>query len=471
MFSGVNIVDYPNKAQTFGVSNYGEFLEKVKTDPYVDHIAIPMNPKQGFYWPEPNMEEIKKQTNVAQVVYLLPTSETVDVLRVSSIVPEDMEFGVYEYTDANASEFNVSIDYKAIIIVRNEIDSATISLPTFNDSASYGIGHNPYAIGIDTLVGYMQHKFGINTRLHVDKNRVNVVAIRSYRDGVTLQKQDSSYKSTRYKMNEVGGVYYDRNNKNYRQFVDRLYLFWRDNDGRWELKEFNMTTLHGYRESTNYHSMGTGIVKEGQHINSHFLGLHGISKNHDCSNGHRAVVQAGLRQQTKIWAYRDSNRDGYYELASLTKGSSGGLAYFNVHSCFDTCRYRVSPSETKKYYQRRIHTTKTQPDDYVKGYSLGCQTITVPDYATWTSDFIAPLQEHTRLYKYPHTPKGGIYDYTVDENNNRSDATVADFTYILLEEWDLVKYMGENKINGLDFNGSTFEQYVTEHLPTIEFKA
>jgi len=438
MFANINLNDnYTNlSTDTFNVSNLDEFIKKVEFDPYVELLFIDsygqdIGLDHVYYNPLPLIGQLKN-ANVDQIFIIGSSSGYSKGEYISYTGP----YSVIELS--SGEELNTQFENTCIVVLKKEPDNPSIYLPYFHSSMSVPLGTRGEEITVNTLLGYMYSKFGARSHIYLEPNRVNIIAIRSYRDGVELKKNSpNNFFTLRYNMRSVDGKYYTPT-RNYRQFSDKIYLLWKNTNGLWELKEHYLSTLHGYAENLN--GRGRGIVKEGQHINSHMLHFHKGRSNHQA-----------LRQSRKILAYRDkvqtsagNVRNGYYDLVNLGTGSSDNtshMAGFNIHTALK--------KNTK-------NIDKVKPTDTVSGFSLGCQTLTVPNWNFWEDNFIAPLTTHNAIYKYEH------------EKKLRNIKNYADFSYILLEEWDIVKYLGENKINGFEFNNidgtsGTFENFIKQY--------
>jgi hypothetical protein len=152
-------------------------------------------------------------------------------------------------------------------------------------------------------------------------------------------------------------------------FDDTINIFYKTNDGKWQLHTFPATTDPGtYWLANPMSSQGTAIVKEGQYIGSHGIGMH------------RGKYLA-LTQKRPLTVIRDYNRNA--SLDFMNGREETGIFGINIH------------------HASVNGTTKT-----VDKYSAGCQVFAnINDFNL----FMQLAQRHKRLY-------GNDFTYTlVDE--------------------------------------------------------
>lgn len=136
-----------------------------------------------------------------------------------------------------------------------------------------------------------------------------------------------------YRLNIVG-VRSDITKAN--SFDDKIFAFYENKDGNWEGKSFPATTDAGTFWLQNpMNSQGTALLKEGQYLNSHKLGLH--------RGQYKALVQ-----QNPVIVIRDYDRNAVLDFNNGKEFK--GLYGINIHRANAT------------------GTTKT-----IDKYSAGCQ--------------------------------------------------------------------------------------------------
>jgi hypothetical protein len=148
-----------------------------------------------------------------------------------------------------------------------------------------------------------------------------------------------------------------------------MYVFWKDDAGKWQGKFYNITTDPGtYWLNNPENPQGTAILKEGQYINSHQIGLH------------RGNYKA-LTQKNPVTVLRDYDRNAVLDFVNGKEDT--GLFGINIHRASAT------------------GTTKT-----IDKYSAGCQVFeNADDFA----NFLSLADKHKDLY-------GNNFTYTlVDE--------------------------------------------------------
>jgi hypothetical protein len=154
------------------------------------------------------------------------------------------------------------------------------------------------------------------------------------------------------------------------QFDDSINLLFKDNSGKWIHDQMAATTDPGkYWLNNPMRVEGTAIVKPGQYIDSHQIGLH--------KGEYKALTQLG-----HITVIRDANKDSILDFTAGREGPGYGI---NIH--------RASPSRTSTVVDK---------------YSAGCQVIANP------ADFnrlLALAEQHRSRY-------GNKYTYTLLEEKD-----------------------------------------------------
>lgn len=135
---------------------------------------------------------------------------------------------------------------------------------------------------------------------------------------MTIEKLQSIFTKKGYKWDSNLNIIGVRtvNNKLTNQFDDKLYVFYKDGD-YWKLKSYTITTDPGkyYLTQELLNPKGCAILKEGQYINSHSIGLH--------QGKYEALVQRG-----NLTVYRDRDKDNDYDYVNPETGSNFGI---NIH--------------------------------------------------------------------------------------------------------------------------------------------
>jgi hypothetical protein len=443
LFDGINVDHTYN---TFEANSFGEFMARVKNDPFVEVMFINVLTYQkelnetvmdfDYYNPLPNLDTL---ANLAKDMFIIASDED-DMYNVSE-ADTSAKITIKHINESSTknpfynwdSGMGVPYGTLCLVVLKKTQDDAFLTLPYFTRLEGENISYDLETLTVDTLLGYLYSKFGSKTHIYLDPYRVNVISIRSFHDGIELTKTGTTLRASKYRMRDG-----DTANNN-RQFVDKIYLIYKDDNFMWQVVEKHLTTLYGVRDrraSSRSDYRGHGIVQEGQHINAYKLGNHNYDSYHPC-----------LRQARKMKAYRDNQySNGYYDLVNVGIGNQfgtrGRLASFNIHTCLE------GATSGAHRYQQQIQANRTDWEDVVGKYSEGCQTVTVPTYNDWTN-FTDYFKKHDQMYK-------------------RDDTNIADFTYLLLEEWDIVRYLGENNIAGLEFRNTsggdtcTFEEYIVQ---------
>lgn len=101
------------------------------------------------------------------------------------------------------------------------------------------------------------------------------------------------------------------------KFDDFIYVFWKNQDGKWEGKYYNATTDPGtYFLNKPLSQLGAAILKEGQYVDTYGIGMH--------RGKYEAVVQ-----KKPVTVYRDYNRDAILDFNNGREET--GLFGINIH--------------------------------------------------------------------------------------------------------------------------------------------
>jgi hypothetical protein len=149
-------------------------------------------------------------------------------------------------------------------------------------------------------------------------------------------------------------------------FDDTINIFYVDNSGTWQYKSYAATTDPGIpylKKPINQN--GTAILKPGQYIGSHAIGMH------------RGLYLA-LVQRAPVIVIRDYNNDGKLDYNSSREEK--GMFGINIH--------RAQEKGTTKY---------------IEGFSAGCQVFAnAEDF----QQFLQLCKTHKGLY-------GNVFTYTL----------------------------------------------------------
>ena len=152
-------------------------------------------------------------------------------------------------------------------------------------------------------------------------------------------------------------------------FDDTLNIYYKTSDGKWQFHQFAATTDPGtYWLMNPMNPQGTAIVKHGQYINSHRIGLH------------RGKYLA-LVQQRPLIVIRDYDRNATLDF--MNGKEETGLFGINIH-----------------------HASLNGTTKIVEKYSAGCQVFAnINDFNL----FMQLAERHKQLY-------GNAFTYTlIDE--------------------------------------------------------
>ena len=183
-----------------------------------------------------------------------------------------------------------------------------------------------------------------------------------------------------YQLNIVG-VRSDANTPN--KFDDKMYVFWNTENG-WEGKYFTITTDPGtYWLNNPMQPSGTAILKQGQYINSHKIGLH------------QGKYKA-LTQQKPVTVIRDYDRNAILDFNNGKEDK--GLFGINIH--------RANATGTTKNIDK---------------YSAGCQVFeNAEDFAK----FLELAEKHNTMY-------GNNFTYTLVDERALNRAMKRKLVYLL----------------------------------------
>ena len=130
----------------------------------------------------------------------------------------------------------------------------------------------------------------------------------------TLQRQGFTMYNRPFELNIVG---VRSNNTIANTFDDFINVFFKTNDGTWQFHQFAATTDPGtYWLKNPLNPQGTAILKHGQYIGSHHIGLH------------RGKYLA-LVQQRPITIIRDYDRNANLDL--MNGKEQTGIFGINIH--------------------------------------------------------------------------------------------------------------------------------------------
>lgn len=183
-----------------------------------------------------------------------------------------------------------------------------------------------------------------------------------------------------YQLNIVG-VRADSNVPN--KFDDKMYVFWNSENG-WQGKYFTVTTDPGtYWLNNPMQKEGTAILKQGQYINSHKIGLH------------QGKYKA-LTQQKPVTVIRDYDRNALLDFNNGKEDT--GLFGINIHRA------------------NAVGTTKN-----IDKYSAGCQVFeNADDFAK----FLELAEKHNTMY-------GNNFTYTLVDERALNRAIKRKLVYLL----------------------------------------
>lgn len=183
-----------------------------------------------------------------------------------------------------------------------------------------------------------------------------------------------------YQLNIVG-VRADSNIPN--KFDDKMYVFWNSENG-WQGKYFTVTTDPGtYWLNNPMQKEGTAILKQGQYINSHKIGLH------------QGKYKA-LTQQKPVTVIRDYDRNALLDFNNGKEDT--GLFGINIHRA------------------NAVGTTKN-----IDKYSAGCQVFeNADDFAK----FLELAEKHNTMY-------GNNFTYTLVDERALNRAMKRKLVYLL----------------------------------------
>jgi hypothetical protein len=181
-----------------------------------------------------------------------------------------------------------------------------------------------------------------------------------------MKKNDYVIYDKPYQLNIVG-VRNDSTTPN--SFDDTMYVFWKDDAGKWQGKSYNVTTDPGTFWLNNpMNPQGTAILKQGQYEDAYQIGLH--------RGEYKALVQ-----RKPVTVMRDYDRNAVLDFVNGKDDT--GLFGINIHRANAT------------------GTTKT-----IDKYSAGCQVF---ENADSFAEFLSLADKHKDLY-------GNNFTYTlVDE--------------------------------------------------------
>jgi hypothetical protein len=129
----------------------------------------------------------------------------------------------------------------------------------------------------------------------------------------TMRKMDYVIYDEPYRLNIVG-VRNEESKPN--KFDDVIYVFYKNENDKWEFKEYPATTDSGtYWLLNPMSNLGTAMLKEGQYVDGYKQGLH--------KGEYKALVQA-----SPVTTYRDYDRNAVFDIG--TKETTG-MYGINIH--------------------------------------------------------------------------------------------------------------------------------------------
>ncbi len=175
----------------------------------------------------------------------------------------------------------------------------------------------------------------------------------------TMRKMDYVIYDEPYRLNIVG-VRNAESQPN--KFDDSIYVFYKDESGQWQFKDYPATTDAGtYWLLNPMSNLGTAMLKEGQYVDSYKQGLH--------KGQYKALVQ-----NAPVTTYRDYDRNAIFD---------------------------ITTSESTGNYGINIHKAGADSQD-VNKWSAGCQVFQKSDDF---AEFINLTDKHKELYdnKFTYT--------------------------------------------------------------------
>jgi hypothetical protein len=169
------------------------------------------------------------------------------------------------------------------------------------------------------------------------------------------------------------------------KFDDTLFVFWKDASGQWQSHQGPATTDPGtYWLRSPMNPQGTAILKSGQYVDSHSLGLH--------RGKYTALVQTG-----SLTVIRDYDRDSTLDFNAGTPVSGRGFG-INIHRASGVGESKV-----------------------VDKYSAGCQV-----WANYT-DFMTFIN----LCKLHESRHGNKFTYTLIDHRMEARASRRKKLYVV----------------------------------------
>lgn len=160
-------------------------------------------------------------------------------------------------------------------------------------------------------------------------------------------------------------------------FNDTINVLFKDEHGGWQHHSFPATTDPGtYWLKNPANPQGTAILKAGQYVNSHIIGMH--------RDKYLALIQRGL-----LTVIRDAKRDG-----SLDFNGKEETGYFGINL------HRAMEKGVTKYIDK---------------FSAGCQVFASTDDFTL---FMQQCDRHRQLY-------GNSFTYTLLQQDDLPTAMAA----------------------------------------------
>ncbi len=272
--------------------------------------------------------------------------------------------------------------------------------PSFTIKDFSGATEVDKTFSLRDLIGYLYCVHSPNPYIHTQKYALNLIAIRS---NWGYEQDTNDNNKWKYKKRE--------------HFRDWLIIFFIGSDGKWQLKQYGLTTFPDNSIISGKDTNGFFIMPKGRHINVY---------NKDIHTGASGAQHLCLKQVKKITHYRDtsSQQSTYYDFDNLVEPTftrpDGKISAVNIHTTHSA-----------------VHHNKGFGDTIGK-YSNGCQVVPTASHSAWGCN-----ESQINADSFMKLVKNQI--------DNCSDSEVGDFkkdyfTYFLIEAWDLIQY-AENNID------------------------
>lgn len=212
------------------------------------------------------------------------------------------------------------------------------------------------------------------------------------------------------KPNELNIIGERKDSTTSNSFDDRLFVFWSNENGKWEGREYQITTDPGtYWLKNPMNVNGTAILKAGQYLNSHKIGLH--------RGEYSALVQAN-----PVTVFRDYDRNAILDFNNGKEYT--GLFGINIH---------------------KASNVTSQVDKW----SAGCQVFkNSEDF----KDFMQLAQKHKEK-------NGDKFTYTLIDERASNRAFKRGLTYQAIILIGVIAYIGYRKYKKLPVIPKSLKKY------------